>query len=330
MEESNQDPLTIIYIASEVRSGSTLLDHLLGNHPQISSIGEIRNIYSFLHQGRDGSEVGWICTCGLDLDSCPVWSRTRDNYRQRTGENFGQTEIKIGYPQRARLHHFWVLLAILVPIRSWKESLYKKAFQDQKIRQVGEETLNILHSFAESQGKRMIVDSSKRASQLYALLQSQRDQVRIKAVHLVRDGRAVIYSKMTRAEQYSEFGVRFQLFEAIQAWIYNNLKIQSVFRLLPVGNTIRVRYEDLCRDPKDVIRKICAQLEIPFDDRMLKISGEEKHNIGGSPHRFTWDQDTRIRLDDRWKAGLPQRQRLMFSLFAGLLLKYYGYELFES
>lgn len=286
MTARKQDPLTIIYIALEVRSGSTLVDHLLSNHPEISSIGEIRNIYSFLHHGRDGSGVGWNCTCGQDLDNCPVWSRSREIYQQLTGSLFGGTNLKIGYSQRSRLYHLWMLLAIFIPLPSWKKWLLSKAYQVDKILHVGLETLDITRSFAQSVENSILVDSSKRASQLYAILQANTDAEDIKVVHLVRDGRAVIYSKITRAEQFQDSGEKFELFSAIRAWVYNNLKIQAVMRLLPAQNSIRIRYEDLCRDPEKIIQQICSQREIPLDGRMVRISGEEKHNIGGSPHRF--------------------------------------------
>lgn len=56
----------IIYIAGYGRSGSTLLDVVLGNHPMIASLGEVGNIWN-LH------EIGGRCSCGEKLIDCDFW-----------------------------------------------------------------------------------------------------------------------------------------------------------------------------------------------------------------------------------------------------------------
>jgi len=323
MNEPNR--LTIIYIASDVRSGSTLLDNLLSNHPDVSSIGEVRHIYSFLHHREYGAEVSWKCTCGLDLSECPIWIQTGTNYERFTGHKFGELDTKIGYPQLGKFYHLWMWVSFLVPGRNLKQILLEKAYQSPKMNKLGNETHAIIRAFADSQSTRMVVDSSKRASHLYALLLSRPDDVNIKVIHLVRDGRAVLYSKMARAELHQSAITEFHLFPAIRSWVYHNLKIQSLLKLLPSENSIRVRFEDLCQDPEGTLRRISNQLQIPFHPDMLHLSREEKHNVGGSPHRFDWDQNTPIRLDTRWKDNLPWIYRLFFLLISGPMNKFYGY-----
>lgn len=317
--------LTILYIASDVRSGSTLLDNLLGNHPDISGIGEVRHIYSFLHQGEYGSEVSWKCTCGKELASCPVWVQTKKNYEMNTGQPFGEFDIKIGYPQRGKLYHAWMWLSFLASRKELKRKLLDKAYQPQRMVEIGQEAHAIIQGFADSVSTSIIVDSSKRASQLYALLKAKPNWVDLKVIHLVRDGRAVLYSKMARANQYRDSKTEFHLFPATRSWVYHNLKIQSLLKLLPPEDSIRVRYEDLCLDPPGTLQRICANLRIKFHPDMLHLSREGKHNVGGSPHRYQWDPKTPIQLDTRWKDNLPLRFRFLYWLLSGPLHKYYGY-----
>ena len=44
-ETMNRPPVTIIYIAGIGHSGSTLLDVLLGSHPDICGVGEIGRLF---------------------------------------------------------------------------------------------------------------------------------------------------------------------------------------------------------------------------------------------------------------------------------------------
>ena len=57
----------LVYIASDVRSGSTLLDFILGSHPKITSVGEIQFLLD--HFKREPERIGWICESGNPLTS---------------------------------------------------------------------------------------------------------------------------------------------------------------------------------------------------------------------------------------------------------------------
>lgn len=58
---------------------------------------------------------------------------------------------------------------------------------------------------------------------------------------------------------------------------------------------------------------------------MLHLSNANKHNAGGSPHRFAWNAATPIRLDERWKQGLSVWKRFVYYLVGGLVHKRLGY-----
>ena len=61
------EPTTVVYIAGYGRSGSTLLDLLLGRLDGWFSMGEFR---LFWHALRDH----WNCGCGREVAECPIWS----------------------------------------------------------------------------------------------------------------------------------------------------------------------------------------------------------------------------------------------------------------
>lgn len=69
------DSLTIIYITCIGHSGSTLLDLLLGSHPDVVSVGEIGR--SSLIVPRDKK-----CTCRApSITECPFWRQVNDVLR---------------------------------------------------------------------------------------------------------------------------------------------------------------------------------------------------------------------------------------------------------
>ena len=68
MNDGTHDPARLVFIASLGRSGSTLLDLLLGAHPRIVGLGEVWKTLKLA-----APEEGVNCTCGVDGYTCPIW-----------------------------------------------------------------------------------------------------------------------------------------------------------------------------------------------------------------------------------------------------------------
>ena len=62
------DRVRILYIGGSTRTGSTVLDSLLGAFPGVFSGGELTFLW------RYGVREGGRCSCGVAVVSCPVWS----------------------------------------------------------------------------------------------------------------------------------------------------------------------------------------------------------------------------------------------------------------
>src|SRR5690606_23114657 len=65
----------IIYILADNRSGSTLLDQLLGAHPDIVSQGEVHHLAAYVRQDRSLYDPvhPLDCSCGRPVTKCPFW-----------------------------------------------------------------------------------------------------------------------------------------------------------------------------------------------------------------------------------------------------------------
>src|SRR5436190_1536245 len=59
----------LVYVASIGRSGSTLLELLLGAHEDIATVGEL---HLWPHELRPGGRH-LPCGCGLPIEACPFW-----------------------------------------------------------------------------------------------------------------------------------------------------------------------------------------------------------------------------------------------------------------
>ncbi len=100
-------------------------------------------------------------------------------------------------------------------------------------------------------GKHIFVDTSKDHLRARALKMFSNYDVRW--VHLVRDPRGVTASKMRR-------GVRISPREAARQWVRLHTRLQNLPNTLSSERYLRVRYEDLCRDPRSVLEKVYAFL----------------------------------------------------------------------
>jgi len=315
----------LVYIASDVRSGSTMLANLIGNHPDVATVGELRQLTA--HINLDPSAAAWDgrCTCRKTLDECPVWGPVLEAYEDIHGTPRNEIESGCRCDFRKWFCHFTVILAFLCPFRSVKKRLILFSYKTGGMRSLGDTCYNILEIFTARNRKSAIVDSSKTVQQFLAMVLAKPEDYRIRLIHLVRDGRAVVSSKLKWVGEYEKYRFKCGLFQATKGWVYTNLLIRACGCFLDRNDIIEVRYEDLCKNKEKAIRRICERFSIPFDPLMLQLSNKDKHDIGGSAHRFNWDSDTPLVFDDSWKKRLSRWQKVRYYLFAGLFHKMLGY-----
>ena len=66
MATNAKEPVTVLYITGLWRSGSTILDIILGSHHLVEGVGELRTLPAALVDGA-------TCACGQPVDRCPFW-----------------------------------------------------------------------------------------------------------------------------------------------------------------------------------------------------------------------------------------------------------------
>lgn len=295
----------IVYVVGKGRSGSTLLDDLLGTVPGVASLGELRLLWS------RGFTPGYRCACGELVADCPVWS--------------GAVVDAIGSTSADALAE---VDALQDRVLSWPHvpRLLARGPGDDD-RALGEVMGRLYASLAERLDAEVLVDSSK-----WPLPPGAFDVVpgfEAWVLHLVRDPRAVAhsYQRHKGGDGQPELP-RFGALHTSLSWGARNAAAELGRRPVPAERFRRIRYEDLAADPRATLRSLGEWLGIGdadrafVDDRTVQLG--EAHLVGGNPRRLDRG-DIEIRPDQEWSGGSTSRsQRLVGALTAPLRGRY-GY-----
>jgi hypothetical protein len=335
-----ETPVKVLKIMGLGRSGSTILDVVLGNHPQIESVGEVMNLIrtGWISQeslrGIDPKSLRRpLCTCGKRLDvlyvdtpdeACPFWSSVRREWVERTDRDGIESYPKL--QEAFELKSRWSRYG-LDPL---PRLLYEKRRPSALFRSYARLTLAFFESIRAVSGKPVIVDSSKISERALSL--GMVPGIDLYVVHLVRDGRAVITSHRASSRIYQAGIMRDHkgdpMWKTVVRWIIRNLAAEWVCIQLGPKTTMRLRYEDFVADPKAALERIGSLIELDLTDVADAASSGKPmhagHNIGGN--RTKKSGFITLRPDaEEWKSALsPTEQRLSWMLM-GWLMRRYGY-----
>lgn len=300
--------VTVVYIAAHSRSGSTLLDRMLGQIESFRSVGELRHLW------QRGVVEGQPCGCGLPLAECPFWTAVLRSA-------FGTVDRTRGTAIAAQLRKV---------DRVWRLDRLARAHMlgtagSPALRPVLEVLSGLYTALQQASGASVIVDSSKAPS--YGFLLSLVPGIRVHVVHLVRDSRGVAYSRLRRNSRGELHWKSEDLLVAKTAleWSAVNGLSRALKTTLPYS---LVRYEDLVGDPAATLRGIAAGcghpgVELPFLQGSRVLLGTD-HTVSGNEMRFDrgWIE---LKHDDEWRRRLRGRHRLILNAMNWPWLATYRY-----
>jgi hypothetical protein len=294
----------VLYIAGWGRSGSTILDNILGQVDGFFSAGELMFIW------RRGLVEGRLCGCGRPVRECDVWTRVLA--RAYPGGVDPEEMVRLE-AHSARTRHLPLHLARVEP----GSGQYRR------------ELAALYGALQAETGCRVIVDSSKSPS--YGRVLAGAPGLDVRVVQLVRDPRAVAYSwvrrKLQRDDPRRMRTMRSHGPAASSA--YWNVLNESTRLLWPeAGRRLLVRYEDFVTRPQATIDEIVRfagepTAELPWTGTS-ELALEPTHTVSGNPSRF--DHGTvALRPDDEWERALRPRDRRIVDLITGRVRRRYGY-----
>jgi hypothetical protein len=316
---SDSPPATVQvrYIGGFGRSGSTMLDLMLGQAPGVFSAGEVREIW------QSGLVENRLCGCEQPFRDCSFW--------QAVGEaGFGGWD-RIALPDILRLRYSldrpWSFPA--QPLSGMVRSL------QSRIQAYTGMLERLYRAIAEVSGASVIVDSSNLPS--HAFLLRKMPAIDLRVIHLVRDSRAVAWSWQKRVEKLRSEGPSGYLPQygpvgSSLRWMYYNGLTQSLRRLgVPYH---LVRYEDLVRNPYQVTAGLLGHAGLsgeaaqPSYIEGHRVRLKPNHTVEGNPMRFVTG-DLELRADQAWQNRLPSRDRRTVTALTLPLLRAYGYHVTE-
>jgi hypothetical protein len=303
----------VLYVGGAGRSGSTLLDRMLGELPGFAAVGELRYLW------REGLIDNRLCGCGNRFHECAFWSMVG---RHAFGGWDGPFADRLVGLERsvARQRHLPLLYEPAVS-RRYRTRL--EAFTSVLSR--------LYMSIAEIAPARVVVDSTKDPA--YGFLLRQVPGIDLRIVHLVRDSRGVAFSwsKRVPTRDYPDRDTYMHRFGAgtvgLRWDIYNSL-IELLGRTGP--KEIRVRYEDLIEAPRRELGRIADLVEAPPDPASMNFVGDGKvifgvhHIAAGNPMRAQAGA-LPLRRDEAWRTRMAPGPRRVVSAITWPLLRRYGY-----
>jgi hypothetical protein len=291
----DSDKIPVIYILSNHRSGSTLLDLILGAHPKIWTLGEAQDLPWVL------KEKQVPCGCGQQVEQCEFWKELIPDILVHKGrypigyfrdEYFSENKLR---SRELRLALFKGLLLETLTGKTLKED----TSAIEEYAELNVQYFRIVWEAAKKQrGEeiRWLVDASKDPNRLYWLQRSQKFDLRV--IRLVRDVRGFANS-VTRPKHN-----RKMVLLASRRWLVNNiifiLLCRSQFKK---DQVFSLHYKDLANRAASVLEDIGRWLDLEFPkDAHEHFREYQNHAISGNNMRW---QEKGIHLDEMWKNELP-------------------------
>jgi hypothetical protein len=282
----------VLYLAGSGRSGSTLVTTALGQMEGFFAAGELRYLW------QRGLVEDRPCGCGTTVRDCPIWTPILAALPPHDPAGIAR-----GLRERLRM----------------RNRLQVEAHPDDAV------IAALYRGIAEHTGGAVVVDSSKLPP--YAVLLRSLPGIDLRVLHVVRDPRAAAFSWRRRRSLDGDerLMTRHPVWKAALLWSVWNA---AVLRRFGNGLYLRVRYEDLVRDPVAWMRRIaafagCAPGELPFtDDGLLKLG--VTHSVAGNPVRHRTGA-VPIAADDEWRSGMSGRAHAVVTALTAPLLPRLGY-----
>ena len=300
----------VLYIGGFGRSGSTLVERILGQLPGFCSSGEVVFIW------QRGLIDGQLCGCGVPVPECDFWTRVG----KTAFGGWDQIDPHEMLALQKRVDRNRYIPSMVAPRLRPGAQADLDRYTDVLSR--------LYRGIGEVAGARVVIDASKHASTAFLLRRVPGIDLRV--IHLVRDSRGVAYSwtkevKKPEVTGDDAFMPQYSPSSSGRQWVAYNLMFDALGAL---DRTMLLRYEALMANPREGLERILAHSDepiTPFDflgDGWVELGCD--HTVAGNPMRFHQGR-LDLRLDQAWTTKLPERDRKVVTAITWPLQLRYGY-----
>lgn len=298
--EHQSTKLPLVYILSTGRSGSTLLDVLLGAQPECWTLGE----FQLLDIGI-GRQMQ--CGCHQQLSHCDYWGPVVKRVRRTL--RFPLGFFRSGLHPSGKVVRWSLLPSILTGRPLALQRPAAEAYGISNLAALDEAK----HAAEQHQDKvSWLIDASKDPYRLLWLQASGHFDIRV--IHLVRRPQGFVGNMMHSASTSSLAGV----VKFAGRWLVDNAIARAVLWRMFWPETVKtVHYEDLASDPEGVIGGLCHWLNTPFDTKRTRGTRYEvNHGIAGNRPR--WEAQE-VGFEEPWRVTMPRAHQKLVSLITAPL-----------
>jgi hypothetical protein len=244
------DP-TLLFIMGTGRSGTTVLEILLGAAPGVAGLGELKHIF------QDGWVANQLCACGRPARECQFWSAVlRD-----AGWSEAEAVSTSRFLRRIEAHGRFPAVALGLVAAGDRE----------RYRAVHHRLLLAAASVAHAG---TLVESSMYPAR--AILLARSLPGRVKVVMMSRDpaGLMTAFAKPNEGEQLPKSVVGTMLY---YGWVMACARVAAW--LIP-GGVCHVRFEDLKRDPEGTLARVGAWAGIDTSAVRRRLEANGSFGVG--------------------------------------------------
>ena len=307
----------LLFVGGLGRSGTTLVERLLGELPGVCALGEV------VHLWQRDIRADERCGCGSRFSACAFWERVG--------------ALAFGGWHKVDVYRVLALQAAVERTRHIPRLAAPRLPDDYRdqVQEYAGYYAAVYRAAAEVTGASVLVDSSKHSALAHCLRWSP--DIDLRVAHVVRDPRGVAHSwtkVVARPETDGESEMtRYSPGRSALLWNAHN----AAFGLLARRGVplLRVRYEQFVADPRAGLRGLAAFAGLRVGESDLDFLTETQadltvgHSAAGNPMRFSVGRIP-LRRDDGWVRGLPATDRRLVGAVCAPLLRAYGYPVMVS
>jgi hypothetical protein len=182
-----RDRLKVIFVTSSSHSGSTLLDLMLNAHPEVISVGELKQLGRFARLAK--KKGAHRCTCGAEsVWHCPFWTGVNAATKRAIDRKIDQLNVE----------------------------------NYESLETFDQDNVALFKAISITAGKQFVVDSSKSRTRLKLLLANRK--LDIFPIFLMRDPKGQIYSSAKKRRNQRSLAKLIADYVVTNREIYNLIK----------------------------------------------------------------------------------------------------------